>query len=131
MTVTVIGGSGFVGTRLVKRLLASGYTVKIADKRKSVTYPDFWVRCDIRNAPAETADFPESLTDAASAPGKHDEAIKAMPMHSLLDVLKGSDVVINLAAEHRDDVTPKSLYDDVNVKGNERSFNVVDYDTEE
>lgn len=119
MTVTIIGGSGFVGTRLVKRLLASGHTVKIADKRKSVAYPDLWVRCDIRNALSETADFPESLTDAASAPGKHDEAVKAMPMNSLLDVLKGSDVVINLAAEHRDDVTPKSLYDEVNVHGSE------------
>lgn len=40
-------------------------------------------------------------------------------MHSLLDVLKSSDVVINLAAEHRDDVTPKSLYDEVNVQGGE------------
>ena len=123
MTITVIGGSGFVGTRLVKRLLASGHTVKIADKRKSVTYPDLWVRCDIRNAPAETADFPESLTDAASAPGKHDEAVKAMSMHSLHDVLKDSDVVINLAAEHRDDVTPKSLYDEVNVQGSENVCN--------
>ena len=119
MTVTIIGGSGFVGTRLVKRLIESGYTVKIADKRKSVTYPDLWMRCDVRNAPNETNDFPESITDAASATGKHEEAVKAMPMQSLLDVLKGSDVVINLSAEHRDDVTPRSLYDDVNVQGNE------------
>lgn len=123
MNVTIIGGSGFVGTRLVKRLLDSGYHVKIADKRKSVTYPDLWVRCDIRNTPAETNDFPESITDAASAPGKHDEAVKAMPMKSLLEVLKGSDVVINLAAEHRDDVTPRSLYDDVNVQGSENVCN--------
>ena len=95
MNITIISGSGFVGTRLVKRLIASEHTVKIA---KSVAYPDLWVRCDIRNAPNETADFPESLTDAASAPGKHEEAEKAMKMHSLLDVLEGSDVVINLAA---------------------------------
>lgn len=27
------------------------------------------------------------------------------------------DIIINLAAEHRDDVTPKSLYDEVNVDG--------------
>ncbi len=27
------------------------------------------------------------------------------------------DVIINLAAEHRDDVTPRSLYDEVNVQG--------------
>ncbi len=119
MKVTIIGGSGFVGTRLTKRLLTSGHTVTIADKRKSVAYPDNWIRCDIRNAPSETNDFPESLTDSISAPGKHDEAAKSMEMHSLLDVLKDSDVVINLAAEHRDDVTPKSLYDEVNVQGSE------------
>jgi nucleoside-diphosphate-sugar epimerase len=82
-----------------------------------------WVRCDIRNAGHETNEFPESLTDKASAPGKAEEAAKAMPMQSLLDVLKGSDVVINLAAEHRDDVTPKSLYDDVNVTGSENVCN--------
>ncbi len=119
MNITIIGGSGFVGTRLVKRLLESGYTVKIADKRKSATYPDLWVRCDVRNSPRETNEYPESLTDAACAPGKDEEAKKSMPMQSLLDVLKGSDVVINLSAEHRDDVTPKSLYDEVNVSGNE------------
>ena len=36
MQITIIGGSGFLGTRLTKRLLESGHTVKIADKRKSV-----------------------------------------------------------------------------------------------
>lgn len=36
---------------------------------------------------------------------------------SSLSILKGHEVIINLAAEHRDDVRPKSLYDDVNVKG--------------
>lgn len=80
MQITIIGGSGFVGTRLTKRLLAAGHSVKIADKRKSVTYPELWVRCDIRNTGNETKDFPESLTDAASATGKAEEAAKAMPM---------------------------------------------------
>ena len=123
MVVTIIGGSGFVGTRLTKRLLEAGYVVKIADKRKSVAYPDLWIRCDIRNAPNETKEFLESLTDAASAPGKAEEAAKAMEMRSLLEALSGSDVVINLAAEHRDDVTPKTLYDDVNVIGSENVCN--------
>lgn len=45
-------------------------------------------------------------------------------MHSHLEVLKGSDVVVNLSAEHRDDVSPKSLYDDVNVQGSENILNV-------
>ena len=119
MQITIIGGSGFVGTRLTKRLLDAGYTVKIADKRKSVTYPELWVRCDVRNSGSETNEFPASLTDEAMAPGADKIAKESQPMHSLMEVLKGSDVVINLSAEHRDDVTPKSLYDEVNVQGSE------------
>ena len=38
---------------------------------------------------------------------------------SLTKALEGFDIVINLAAEHRDDVIPRSLYDDVNVMGAE------------
>lgn len=124
MQITIIGGSGFVGTRLTKRLVEKGYTVKIADKRKSVTYPELWVRCDVRNKGNETNEFPASLTDEAMAPGADKIAKESQPMHSLLEVLKGSDVVINLSAEHRDDVTPKSLYDDVNVQGNENILDV-------
>ena len=93
MNVTVIGGSGFIGTRLVARLLASGHVVKIADKDDSHKYPHLRVYADVRE--------PETLEKA----------------------LAGSDVVINLAAEHRDDVTPKSLYDDVNVAGAENVCN--------
>ncbi len=119
MTITIIGGSGFVGTRLVKRLLDAGYSVRIADKRRSVTYPELWTRCDVRNAPIEKNEFHASLTDEAMAPGAEKIAKKAMSMHSLIEVLKDSDIVINLAAEHRDDVTPKSLYDEVNVQGSE------------
>ena len=93
MNITVVGGSGFVGTRLTKRLLAAGHTVRIADKNDSKTYPELRVYADVRE--------PKTLAET----------------------LKGSDVVINLAAEHRDDVTPKSLYDDVNVTGAENVCN--------
>ena len=117
MTITIIGGSGFIGTRLTKRLLEAGHTVRIADKRCSHTYPQLWKRCDVRNAPEEKNEFTESITDADTAPGADAEAKKLQPMHSLVEVLEGSDVVINLSAEHRDDVEPKSLYDDVNVTG--------------
>ena len=108
-----------MGTRLTKRLLEAGHTVKIADKRKSVTYPELWLRCDVRNSGNETKEFPASLTDEPMAPGADKTAKESQPMHSLLEVLKGSDVVINLSAEHRDDVTQKSLYDEVNVQGSE------------
>lgn len=117
MTITIIGGSGFVGTRLARRLLEAGHTVRIADKRPSHAYPELWTRCDIRNAPEEKAEFAESLTDADTAPGAAAEAARLQSMHSLIDALRGSGGVINLAAEHRDDVTPKTLYDEVNVEG--------------
>jgi nucleoside-diphosphate-sugar epimerase len=93
MRITIIGGSGFVGTRLTKRLLAAGHVVTIADKNDSKKYPQLQVYADVRE--------PDTLEKA----------------------LAGSDAVINLAAEHRDDVTPKSLYDEVNVAGAENVCN--------
>jgi nucleoside-diphosphate-sugar epimerase len=87
VNICIVGGSGFVGTRLATRLIAAGHTVVVADKNDSKKYPRLWVYADVRE--------PETLEK----------------------VLIGSDAVINLAAEHRDDVTPKSLYDDVNVTG--------------
>jgi nucleoside-diphosphate-sugar epimerase len=94
MQIVIIGGSGFVGTCLAKRLLAGRHTVIIADKNDSRKYPQLWVYADVRE--------PDTLAR----------------------VLAGSDAVINLAAEHRDDVSPKSLYDDVNVTGAENVCNV-------
>jgi nucleoside-diphosphate-sugar epimerase len=93
MHITLIGGSGFVGTRLATRLLDAQHVVKIADKNDSRKYPHLRLYADVRE--------PETLEKA----------------------LAGSDVVVNLAAEHRDDVTPKSLYDDVNVTGAENVCN--------
>jgi nucleoside-diphosphate-sugar epimerase len=93
MNITIIGGSGFVGTRLTTRLLAVGHTVKIADKNDSKKYPKLRFYADVRE--------PDTLEKA----------------------LAGSDVVINLAAEHWDDVQPISLYDDVNVTGAENVCN--------
>jgi len=89
MNITIIGGSGFVGTCLTTRLLAGGHIVKIADKNDSKKYAHLRVFADVRE--------PDTLEKALAA----------------------SDIVINLADEHRDDVTPKSLYDDVSVTGAE------------
>ena len=95
MTITIIGGSGFLGTRLARRLLEAGHTVRIADKRPSHAYPELWTRCDIRNAPEEKAEFAESLTDADTAPGAAAEAARLQPMQALIDAIRGSDAVIN------------------------------------
>lgn len=88
MKIAIIGGSGFIGTRLTKRLLSSGYEVKILDKNDSKYYSNLRVFADVRNI--------ESLEK---------------------ELNDGIDCVINLAAEHRDDVEPKTLYNDVNVNG--------------
>jgi nucleoside-diphosphate-sugar epimerase len=48
MHITLIGGSGFVGTRLTTRLLASGHTATIADKNDSRKYPYLHVFADVR-----------------------------------------------------------------------------------
>ena len=85
MNIALIGGSGFVGTRLCKRLLDAGHEVRILDKNDSISYPQLRVEADVRD------------------------------IESLVKNLSGIEIVINLAAEHRDDVSPKSLYDDVNV----------------
>jgi len=87
MKILVTGGSGFIGTNLVSDLLKSGHTVSIYDKVRSETYPDLCVVADVRDR--------ERLSEA----------------------LQGIDAVYHLAAEHRDDVRPVSLYYDVNVRG--------------
>ena len=86
-------------TRLTKRLLEAGYTIKIADKRKSVTYPELWLRCDVRNSGNETREFPASLTDEAMAPDADKIAKESQPMHSLLEVLKGSENICRACSE--------------------------------
>jgi len=87
MKVLVIGGSGFIGTRLVDELLEQGHEVSIFDVNRSEKYPHLTQQSDVR-----------SLKDLKAA-------------------TEGKDAIYNLAAEHRDDVTPLSLYHDVNVEG--------------
>jgi nucleoside-diphosphate-sugar epimerase len=95
MNICTIGGSGFVGTRLIS-LLQDGNSVLNLDKEQS----------DLHGAITQTADVrePESFTPQ----------------------LAGQDAVILLAAEHRDDVTPTSLYYDVNVEGMRNVLNAMD-----
>lgn len=88
MNVFVIGGSGFIGTRLCRILLrAENYCFKIIDKRPSAAFPDLTTIADITC------------------------------LEQLGPSISNKSVIVNLAAEHRDDVRPLSLYDDVNVGG--------------
>lgn len=87
-SIAVLGGSGFIGTRLVSRLmLRKNISVSIIDKRPSYDFPALYFSADIRN------------------------------LDGLNSVINRCNVLVNLAAEHRDDVSPLSLYDEVNVGG--------------
>jgi nucleoside-diphosphate-sugar epimerase len=94
--ILIIGGSGFVGSRLTENLI-NDHSVTIFDKVNSPFYPKNTIIGDVRN---------------------QDELNK---------VIKNQNTVILLAAEHKDDVFPKSLYYDVNVQGTK---NVLDAMTE-
>jgi nucleoside-diphosphate-sugar epimerase len=87
MNILITGGSGFIGTRLIDELLKANHKITIYDKQISKKYPDLTTEGDVRDV--------ESLTEAC----------------------KGIDLIYNLAAEHADNVTPLSLYKDVNVGG--------------
>ncbi len=88
MKIAVIGGSGFVGTKLICLLQRSPELNLInIDKNLSADHPTISVIADVMN-------------------------VSALKQH-----LEGVDLVVLLAAEHRDDVSPVSLYYDVNVQG--------------
>jgi len=84
--IDIIGGSGFIGTRLAARLEQNGTAFRLLDKAVSVRFPEQHRQMDVREI--------DSIREHLTGP-----------------------YVINLAAEHRDDVRPVSLYHDVNVQG--------------
>jgi len=91
--ITIIGGSGFVGSFLIKELRSD--VIENIDKKISPFYDSITRIGDVRN----------------------------------IDDLKLNDstkVVVLLAAEHRDDVEPVSLYYDVNVKGTRNVLDSMD-----
>lgn len=87
MKILVVGGSGFIGTRLLETLREQGHEFTNFDRQLSARFPEQTVTGDVRSA--------DELTVASA----------------------GHDAIINLAAEHRDDVSPLSLYTEVNVGG--------------
>ncbi|MGI9256200.1 MAG: NAD-dependent epimerase/dehydratase family protein [Salinispira sp.] len=84
--ITVIGGSGFIGSRLAKRLTEHKKQFRIVDIQQSARGYEV-ISADVRSA--------DELSSA----------------------LAGTSVIVNLAAEHKDNVTPVSLYTEVNVDG--------------
>jgi len=90
MKILVTGGSGFIGTHLVEALTRDHHAVQIYDKATSSKYPHLVRLGDVRNG--------EDLAQAVA----------------------GQELFFHLAAEHRDDVWPLSLYTEVNVHGAEK-----------
>jgi nucleoside-diphosphate-sugar epimerase len=78
------------------RQFGTSHDIRIGDIEKSETYPELWNNCDIRNK------------------------------DQLREFVKDSDVIINLAAVHRDDVKPLSLYFDTNVLGSQNICEVAE-----
>lgn len=86
--IDIVGGSGFIGTSLVSKLINNpNISVLIIDKKISAKYPKLTVICDICNK--------ENLRKA----------------------IRDNSIIIHLAAEHRDDVYPPDNYYSVNVEG--------------
>ena len=88
MNIKLIGASGFVGTRLLDLLK---------------DYPEY----ELQNIDLQPSHFFNDLTVIGDV--REQEQMDRM--------LAGGDLVVLLAAQHRDDVTPISLYYDTNVEG--------------
>lgn len=92
----MIGASGFVGTRLIDLLIQDSQNkLQNIDLLPSHFFNDITVIGDVRN------------------------------QQEMDEKLKGADVVVLLAAQHRDDVSPVSLYYDTNVEGIKVTLNAM------
>lgn len=88
MNITLIGASGFVGTRLLDLLKeTTTYTLKNIDLQQSHFFPEITEIGDVR--------VQEDMDKAVA----------------------GADCVVLLATQHRDDISPASLYYETNVEG--------------
>lgn len=95
MRITLIGASGFVGTRLID-LLRNEHELRNIDLETSHFFPELTVYGDVRD--------PEQMDS----------------------LLADTDMVVLLAAKHRDDVTPTSLYYQTNVNGMRNVLNAME-----
>lgn len=94
MSITIIGGSGFVGTYLLK-ILEQTNCLNI-DKEQSIDFSEITTIYNICDT---------NLSE---------------------NISKDTDTIVLLAAEHRDDVLPISLYYDVNVQGTINVLSAMD-----
>lgn len=96
MKITILGASGFVGTRLIDHLKQTDINLQNIDKQQSHFHPEITIIANVLHK--------ERLTT----------------------LLNNTDLVVLLAAEHRDDVSPTSLYYDVNVGGMKNTLEAME-----
>lgn len=98
MKIAIVGGSGFVGTQLIERMRKSTtFELVNLDKQDSKAFPEITRICDV------------------------------LDKERLTTYLADIDLVVLLAAEHRDDVSPISLYYDVNVQGMKNTLAAMEH----
>ena len=93
MKITLIGGSGFVGSRII--LDNPKLDFHNIDKANSKVLPEKTSICNIENK------------------------------DKLRNCITSSSVVVHLAAEHKDNVTPVQKYYDVNVQGTKNIIRAI------
>ncbi|MDO4196648.1 MAG: NAD-dependent epimerase/dehydratase family protein [Prevotellaceae bacterium] len=98
MKIALIGASGFVGTRLIDLL-----------KNEPAKY-------ELKNIDLLPSHFFNEITTIGDVTDQE----------QMNQMLKGFDLVVLLAAQHRDDVSPTSLYYDVNVGGMEKTLKAME-----
>lgn len=98
MKIALIGASGFVGTRLIDLL-----------SKEEVKY-------SLKNIDLLPSHFFNSITTIGDV----------RDQQQMDKELQGADIVILLAAQHRDDVSPVSLYYDTNVGGMKVTLNAME-----
>lgn len=87
MIYTIIGGSGFIGSKLCDRLQNNNKDFIIIDRTESSKFRSRHYFANVQDK------------------------------NALYNLIPEKSCIINLAAEHKDNVLPKSLYYDVNVTG--------------
>jgi len=97
LKICITGGSGFLGTRLIKILVKQGADIQNIDKNQSEVFPSVTTVQDIRD------------------------------LVGLKNAMQPASFVVHLAAEHKDDVFPGSLYYDVNVQGTKKILDAMDH----
>ena len=94
--IALIGGSGFIGTRLASRLHDQGTAFVIMDVEPSKKFHPNYIKLDV---------------------SKIDD--QYVPNHEI-------STIVNLAAAHRDDIWPLSIYNDINVTGAENTCRMAE-----